>query len=69
MLCPSCLLSEMKKNGHSKVSHKQQYCCNSFFLENPINNRIPEEKKVLIKKALLERVSLAGIIRIFGVIS
>ncbi len=67
--CPSCQATLIKKNGYTH-SRKQNYrclSCNRQFVREPSQKRISEETKNLIKKALLERVSLQGICRIFEV--
>ena len=69
-ICPSCLSTNIKKNGHSKSSRKQNnYChsCGRNFVDNPEKKYVSEQEKLRIDKALLERVSLRGICRIFSV--
>ncbi len=60
-----------KKNGHARSSGKQNnYCndCGRNFVDNPEKKYITEDAKKLIDRALLERVSLRGICRVFSVI-
>jgi len=68
MNCPNCHSSNVVKNG-SIHNGKQKFCCKDCgrqFVENP-KNRIPQEKKDLIDKLLLEKIPLAGIARVVGV--
>jgi insertion element IS1 protein InsB len=49
---------------------KPRYKCNHCgrqFVEDPQKSRISEETKVLIDKLLLERLLLAGMVRVMGV--
>ena len=67
--CPSCHSSSIKKNGHihsGKQNHRCLYCGRQFVL-NPQNKIIDEKTRDLVRQALLERVSLEGICRIFSV--
>lgn len=67
--CPECGSKKFKKNGHihnGKQNHQCKVCKREFVL-NPINKVISEEKKELIKKLLLERISLRGICRVADV--
>ena len=69
MNCPDCLSDEIVKNGYL-TNGKQRYkcsCCGRQFVLNPQKYRISDETKILIDKLLLERLSLAGIVRITGV--
>lgn len=68
MICPKCHSSNVVKNG-SIHNHKPKFSCKDCgrqFIEKP-ENRIPQEKKDLIDKLLLERIPLAGIARVAGV--
>jgi len=65
MKCPECGSYKIKKNGtiHNK---KQKYQCNDCgrqFVENPKNKKISHEKKEEVKRAILEKTSLAGVAR------
>lgn len=51
-------------NGTPKYACKE---CRRQFVEQPKQKRIADETKVLVDKLLLERVSLAGIVRVTGV--
>ncbi len=68
MICPRCGSSYIVRNGIS-LSNKQKYkCreCNKQFVLNP-EKHISEEKKAIIDKLLLEKISLRGIARSVGV--
>ena len=65
MICPKCESSHIVKNGITR-SKKQNYRCNACqcqFVENPEHYQISQEKKELIDRLLLEKISLAGIAR------
>ena len=67
--CPTCHSGSVKKNGHihnGKQNHQCLNCARQFVL-NPTQKRISEDTKSSIREALLERVSLEGICRIFEV--
>ena len=69
MIFPKCASEDIVKNGsiHNK---KQKFACKKCgrqFVEKPVVPRISDEKKALIDKLLLERVSLYGICRVAGV--
>ena len=69
LTCPSCNSLTIKKNGHihnGKQNHRCLVCGRQFVL-NPQNKIIPEETRSQVRQALLERVSLEGICRIFSV--
>ena len=51
-------------NGKPKFACKE---CGRQVVEKPQQHRISDETKALIDKLLLERVSLAGIVRVTGV--
>ncbi len=68
MICPRCGSDYIVRNGIS-LSNKQKYkCreCNKQFVLNP-EKHISEEKKAIIDKLLLEKISLRGIARSVGV--
>ena len=61
--CPDCGCTNIKKNGHIH-NGKQNYHCNECgrqFVENSTQKRISDRDKELIKRLLLERISLRGI--------
>jgi transposase-like protein len=68
MICPRCQSLNIVKNGHIHNGKPKCACkdCNRQFVENS-ENRIPQSKKDLIDKLLLERIPLAGIARVVGV--
>jgi len=67
--CPSCSSVLVKKNGHihnGKQNHRCLKCSRQFVLE-PAQKIIDEKTKDLIKRVLLERISLEGVCRAFEV--
>ena len=67
--CPRCHSKQVIKNGHihtgkPKFAWKQ---CGRQFVEQPSKQPISAETKALVDKLLLERLSLAGIVRVTGV--
>jgi insertion element IS1 protein InsB len=69
MKCPKCASTQIIKNG-SIHNGKQKYRCKGCkrqFVEHPERYQISAEKKELVDRLLLERVSLAGIVRVVGV--
>ncbi len=67
--CPECGSDKVIKNG-TIHSGKPKFACKSCgrqFVENPQSRRISEETRALVDKLLLERISLAGIVRATGV--
>lgn len=67
--CPSCQATAIKKNGHIHTGKQNHRClsCGRQFVLDPTNKLISQETRSQIQQALLERVSLAGICRIFNV--
>lgn len=68
--CPSCKSSNIKLNGHTHTTGKQNHQCKDCerqFVLEPSQKIISEETKFLIKKLLLEKISLAGISRSLNV--
>jgi len=67
--CPSCDATQVVKNGRIHNGKQRYLCrvCQRQFVENPVFQRVSDEKKALIEKLLLERLSLAGICRVVGV--
>jgi insertion element IS1 protein InsB len=67
--CPDCGSAKVIKNGTIHNGKPKFACkeCRRQFVENPQRHRISEESKTLIDKLLLERLSLAGIVRATGV--
>jgi insertion element IS1 protein InsB len=69
MRCPNCQGTQIIKNGTIHNGKPKWKCkaCGRQFVANPTHQRIADETKQLIDKLLLERVSLAGIVRVTGV--
>jgi insertion element IS1 protein InsB len=69
MQCPRCQGSQVVKNGtiHSGKPKWKCKACGRQFVATVEQRRIPAETKVLVDKLLLERISLAGIVRTTGV--
>lgn len=63
--CPDCQSTAIIKNGSNANGKKKNKCknCKRQFVLNPQKQAISEEKKALIARLLLERISLAGIAR------
>jgi insertion element IS1 protein InsB len=64
--CPRCQSEKVVRNGYihngtPKYAGKE---CRRQFVEKPTQKRISDETKALVDKRLLERVSLAGIVRV-----
>ena len=69
ILCPACSALTIKKNGpihNGKQNHQCAYCGRQSIL-TPEKKCVPEEEREKIRQALLKRVSLEGICRIFNV--
>ena len=67
--CPYCKSQRVIKNGttrHGKQNHKCKDCHRQF-VNDPQNQPIPEAKKQLVDKLLLERMALRAIARVTGV--
>ena len=69
LACPSCSSTTIKKNEHIHNGKQNHQClsCGRQFVLNPEKKSIPEEERSKIRQALLERVSLEGVCRIFNV--
>ena len=67
--CPSCSSNLIKKNGHIHNGKQKYQClaCKKQFVLDPIHKVIDEKTKSLVRKTLLERVSLEGVCRIFDI--
>jgi len=67
--CPHCKSFTVRKNGSTPNGKQKFQCvsCSKQFVEDPQNKIIPSETKERIRRALVERVSLEGICRIFDV--
>ena len=68
MHCPKCLGHKIKRNGHTHYGRQNYRCktCGRQFVF-PNHHNIAAQKKAAIKRAFLERISLRGICRVFGV--
>jgi len=69
MCCPNCNANNFVRNGINQTG-KQKYKCNECgyqFVFNPEKFPISDETKETINLLLLERVPLAGIVRVTGV--
>lgn len=65
--CPQCRSSQIKRNGHThyqKQNHRCLECGRQFVADS---QHVNEETKELIKRLLLEPLSLSGICRAVGV--
>ena len=67
--CPSCGSKNYKKNGHIHNGKQNHQCkaCNRQFVLHAENRVISEDQRSLVKRLLLERISLQGICRAVGV--
>jgi insertion element IS1 protein InsB len=65
--CPRCGLSHSKRNGHTHYRKQNYRClgCGRQFVRD--SQRVDEAARALVKKLLLERLSLRGICRVAGV--
>lgn len=64
-ICPNCFSEKVVKNGHIHNGKQRFKCneCNRQFVEKPQKKVIDQQKRELIDRLLLERISLAGIAR------
>jgi transposase-like protein len=64
-ICPSCSSKKIVKNGRIHNGKQRFKCkqCNRQFIEKPQKIVIEVQKRELIDRLLLERISLAGISR------
>lgn len=67
--CPRCHTDTVIKNGRIHSGKPKFACkqCGRQFVEDSQQRVISPETKALVDKLLLERVSLAGIVRVTGV--
>lgn len=65
--CPQCGLSHIKRNGHTHYRKQNYQCleCRRQFVKDA--HRIDAATRALVKKLLLERVSLRGICRVLSI--
>jgi insertion element IS1 protein InsB len=68
-VCPRCKSPKYKKNGHIHNGKQNYHChdCGRQFVGCCEQYRIAEDKRTLIERLLLERISLRGICRAVGV--
>lgn len=67
LICPRCQLSHIKRNGHTYYGKQNYQCllCDRQFVIRQATASL--EKQKLIKRLLLERISLRGICRVLKV--
>ena len=68
-VCPRCKSSRYKKNGHVHNGKQNHHChdCGRQFVQYFEQYLIADERRALIERLLLERISLRGICRAVGV--
>ena len=68
-VCPRCKSSRYKKNGHIHNGKQNHHChdCGRQFVDCFAQYRISENRRALIERLLVERISLRGICRALGV--
>ena len=68
-VCPRCKSSKYKKNGHIHTGKQNHHGhdCGRQFVQCFGPYRISEDTRGLIKRLLVERISLRGICRAVGV--
>ena len=69
MQCPRCQGTQVVKNGSIHNGKPKWKCnvCGRQFVADPAHHRITQATQQIIDRLLLERVSLAGIVRVTGV--
>jgi hypothetical protein len=69
MECPNCKSDLIKKNGHTRHGKQNYRCldCSRQFTEDAEFNLVTDQTKELVRRTLLEKVSLNGICRIFNI--
>ena len=69
LLCPNCGSDDIVKNGTSHRGKQNYICrdCRRQFVENPQRQSLDFYTETLLKRLLLERLSLAGIARVLQV--
>ncbi len=69
MICPKCNSYNIIKNGSIHNGTPKFMCkdCKRQFVENPTNKVIPDEIWKLVDKLLLEKIPIAGIVRVIGI--
>jgi insertion element IS1 protein InsB len=68
-VCPRCQSPKHKKNGHLHYGKQHYHChnCGRQFVDCFDQYRIVDDTCALIKRLLVERISLRGICRAVGV--
>jgi hypothetical protein len=68
-VCPRCQSSKYKKNGHIHNGKQNHHChdCGRQFVQCLEQYLIPDDRRALIERLLMERISLRGICRVMGV--
>jgi insertion element IS1 protein InsB len=68
-VCPRCQSPKFKENGHIHNGKQNHHChgCGGQFVESFEQYLISDDRRALIKRLLLERISLRGICRAVGV--
>src|SRR5262245_7792264 len=68
-VCPRCQSSKSKKNGHIHNGKQNHQChdCGRQFVQCCEQYLISDDKRALIERLLVERISLRGICRAVGV--
>jgi insertion element IS1 protein InsB len=68
-VCPRCQSSKYKKNGHIHSGKQNHHChdCGRQFVQCFAQYLISDERRALIERLLVERISLRGICRAVGV--
>jgi len=69
MKCPRCNSQYIVKNGHTHTGKQSFKCrdCSRQFVIAPRHQPLEEDTRELIDRLLLEKISLAGIVRATGV--
>jgi insertion element IS1 protein InsB len=68
-VCPRCKSSKYKNNGHIHSGKQNHQCndCGRQFVQCSEQYLISDDKRCLIERLLVERISLRGICRAVGV--
>jgi insertion element IS1 protein InsB len=68
-VCPRCQSSKYKKNGHIHNGKQNHQChdCGRQFVQCLEQYLIPDDRRALIERLLMERILLRGICRVMGV--
>ncbi len=69
LTCPRCQSTSFVKNGRTHNGRQNFRCkaCGKQFVLNPTKKVIGQDTRELIDKLLLEKLLLAGIVRVTGV--